>query len=153
MVSAGGSRTLRASHTAKAGVPLTPTLPYPTMKLHLDDNENLFRVTAYDEISVTVGERRITRSFVIMPTELVTEFTFPAVPDLSWDAIAALHDHGLEILVLGTGRRQVFPSPHFYSELARARIGLEVMDSAAACRTYNILAAEGRRVAALIMLG
>ena len=72
---------------------------------------------------------------------------------MSWDSIAALHDHGIEILVLGTGRRQLFPSPRFYSELAAARIGLEVMDSAAACRTYNILAAEGRRVAALIMLG
>ena len=67
------------------------------MKLHLDDNENLFRVTAYDEISVTVGERRITRSFVIMPTELVTEFTLgnhvADLDELGFDCCAARPRH------------------------------------------------------------
>jgi uncharacterized protein len=57
-----------------------------------------------------------------------------------------------EIVLLGTGPRLRFPSPAVYASLLKARIGVEVMDTAAACRTYNILAAEGRRVAAALML-
>jgi len=122
------------------------------MKLHLDDNDKLLRVRAYDERSVTVGERRITRTFAITPSSLITDVSPIAVENLTWNAIAALHESEMEILVLGTGTRQQFPPPTFYSELAAERIGLEVMDSAAACRTFNILAMEGRNVAALILL-
>jgi uncharacterized protein len=122
------------------------------MKLHLDGNDHLLRVSAYDESSVTVGERRLTSTFAMTPSSLITDVAPFVVEELDWDAIAALHDNDLEILVLGTGARQLFPPPVFYSKLAAARIGLEVMDSAAACRTFNILAMEGRRVAALIVL-
>ena len=67
-------------------------------------------------------------------------------------ALGAVLDLGPEILVLGTGERQVFPEPQVIVALAARGIGLEVMDNGAACRTYNILLAEGRKVAlALIM--
>ena len=122
------------------------------MKLHLNDSDKLLRVSAYDEGSVTVGEQRITRTFAITPSSLITDVSPIAVESLTWDTIAALHEIELEILVLGTGTHQQFPPPTFYSELAAEHIGLEVMDSAAACRTFNILAMEGRRVAALILL-
>ena len=56
------------------------------------------------------------------------------------------------VLLLGTGARQRFPSPRLAAELAALGIGVEVMDSAAACRTYNVLAAEGRQVAAALYL-
>jgi len=54
-------------------------------------------------------------------------------------------------VLLGTGSRQRFPRPALYVALTRARIGVEVMDTAAACRTYNILTAEGRRVVAAVL--
>jgi uncharacterized protein len=57
-----------------------------------------------------------------------------------------------EIVLLGTGARQRFPHPRLYRVLTAERIGVEVMDSAAAARTYNIIAAEGRRVAAALIL-
>jgi uncharacterized protein len=58
---------------------------------------------------------------------------------------------GAEIVLLGTGPRQRFPHPRLTAELARAGIGLEVMDLQAACRTYNILVAEERKVAAALL--
>jgi len=65
------------------------------------------------------------------------------------DAIAALNP---EVVLLGTGARQVFPPREAQVALLRRRIGVEVMDNAAACRTYNLLAGEGRRVVAAIIL-
>ncbi|HXR59504.1 MAG TPA: MTH938/NDUFAF3 family protein, partial [Burkholderiales bacterium] len=59
---------------------------------------------------------------------------------------------GLEILLIGTGPTQRFPHPRLTRALMEKRIGVEVMDTQAACRTYNILIAEGRRVAAAILL-
>ena len=60
-------------------------------------------------------------------------------------------DMSLEILLLGTGSKQRFPHPRLTQALARRRIGVEVMDLQAACRTYNILMAEERRVAAALL--
>lgn len=123
------------------------------MKLHSDHASNLLRITAYDRTSVTVAERRITRSFTILPDALIPDIEIGDLHSLRWADLHTLHERDLEILVLGTGERQRFPDHALTVELAGRRIGLEVMDSRAACRTYNILAAEGRRVAAVILLG
>jgi uncharacterized protein len=56
-----------------------------------------------------------------------------------------------ELVLLGTGARQQFPDPEFGSQFLRAGIGFEVMDTGAACRTFNVLVAERRRVAALLL--
>ena len=66
-----------------------------------------------------------------------------------FEAVAALKP---EIVLLGTGARQRFPPPRVYRLLTDARVGVEVMDTAAAARTYNIVAAEGRRVVAALLL-
>lgn len=123
------------------------------MKLHFDSASNLFRVSAYDRESVTVADQRITGSFAILPDALVRGIAIGDLDTLSWSDLDALHERDLEILILGTGARQRFPGSALTAELAVRRIGLEVMDSPAACRTYNILAAEGRRVGAVILLG
>jgi uncharacterized protein len=57
-----------------------------------------------------------------------------------------------ELVLLGTGQRQVFPAASFRSQFLSAGIGLEVMDTGAACRTYNVLVAERRRVVAVLMM-
>ena len=57
-----------------------------------------------------------------------------------------------EIVLLGSGRRLVFPRQEIFGQVLGRNIGLEIMDTAAACRTFNILAAEGRRVAAALIL-
>lgn len=123
------------------------------MKLHSDSPRNLLRVSAYDQVSVTVAEQRLTDSFTILPDALVPGIDLDDLDSLRWSLLGTLHERDLEILILGTGARQRFPNRALMTELASRRIGLEVMDSPAACRTYNILAAEGRRVAAVILLG
>jgi uncharacterized protein len=123
------------------------------MKLHSDSASNMLRVSAYDRVSVTVAERRLTGSFAILPDALLPGIEVGDLDALSWADLDALHERDLEILILGTGARQRFPGTALAAELAARRIGLEVMDSPAACRTYNILAAEGRRVGAVILLG
>jgi uncharacterized protein len=75
---------------------------------------------------------------------------FDALQAAHFDALLALRP---ELVILGSGARLRFPSPGLYRALIDARIGLESMDSAAACRTYNVLAAEGRRVVAALLPG
>lgn len=109
-----------------------------------------FRACAAD--AVTVVDRRLTRSFVLAPDRLVEDW--PVTRAEQFDAAAAEAIAALEpeVVLLGTGERQRFPPREATVTLLRRRIGIEVMDNAAACRTYNLLAGEGRRVVAAIML-
>ena len=120
------------------------------MKFHSDPNDSSLRITAYDAGSVAVGERKLTSDFIITPQTILADLPRLSVQSLSWDVLSALHDLELDVLLVGTGSQQQFPAGEFYTQLSGRRIGLEVMTSAAACRTFNILAAEHRRVAALI---
>ena len=109
-----------------------------------------FRTCAAE--AVTVVDRVLTRSFLLAPDRLVEDW--PVVHADRFDlaaaeAIAALEP---EVVLLGTGERQVFPPREAQVALLRRRIGVEVMTNAAACRTYNLLAGEGRRVVAAIIL-
>ena len=70
---------------------------------------------------------------------------------LTVENFAELAALGVEIVLLGTGARQRFPHPKLTASLGAARVGLEVMDLKAACRTYNILVAEARKVALAIV--
>ncbi len=122
--------------------------------MHLDSNTggDILRVSAYGEGFVKVAEHRLERSFIITPDQLHRDLEWSDLASLDWSELEVLHPLDLEILLLGTGAHQEFPSPRLYAELAFHRIGLEVMDTKAACRTFNVLASEGRRVAALILV-
>lgn len=95
------------------------------------------------------GERR-ERAMIVLPERIVDwpVAGFAALAEAHFEAIAALRP---EVVLLGTGGRLRFPHPRLTAPLARAGIGLEVMDVQAACRTYNILMAEARVVAAALL--
>lgn len=121
------------------------------MKLH----RNTFAgnlILAYGTDHVLVNERRITASLVLTPERMLEDWGQGGFAALSASSFEAILDLDPELVVLGTGARQRFPSPALLRPLIDARIGCEVMDTGAACRTYNILAAEGRRVAAALLL-
>jgi uncharacterized protein len=103
--------------------------------------------------SVTVVDREITRSFLLAPDTLVEDWPVHSAAGFDLAAVESLLALDPEVVLLGTGDRQVFPPREAQAALLQRRIGLEVMDNAAACRTYNLLAGEGRRVVAAIMLG
>ncbi len=123
------------------------------MKLHLNRSVNTHYFTGYGDGYVEINRQRHERSLVVMPGRLWSEWsgtTFAALVAADLEALAAL---GQEIILLGTGNVLQFPRPELMRPLIQARVGLEVMDVAAACRTYNILVDEGRKVAAALLLG
>ncbi|HWI38885.1 MAG TPA: Mth938-like domain-containing protein [Burkholderiales bacterium] len=116
------------------------------MKLHASTAGAANIITAYGDDYVTVnGERQ--KSSVIVTAQGVEAWPPQAFDALSAADFERLASLGVEIVLLGTGPRQRFPHPRITAPLAEARVGLEVMDTKAACRTYNILVAEARRVA------
>ena len=122
------------------------------MKLQLAriDKQNAF--TGYGEGYVLVNARRYEHSLVVLPGQLIENWGVPDVSALGEDHISFLAALNIEIILLGTGGELRFPRPRLLQPLAHARIGVEVMDTHAACRTYNVLLAEGRNVAAALIV-
>ena len=122
------------------------------MKLHASAPSGVQVVTAYGDDYVLVNGVRYADSIVVLPDRVVG-WKGRVFDRLTTDDFGYLGTLEAEIVLLGTGARQRFPHPRLTAPLGRARIGLEVMDLQAACRTYNILVAEGRKVAAALLFG
>jgi uncharacterized protein len=121
------------------------------VKLHASGPTRYNVITGYGEDHVLVNGRRYQSSLVVLPDRIL-DWSVSAFTDLSAEDFKILEDLKVEIVLLGTGPKQRFPHPRLTSALTAARIGLEVMDLKAACRTFNILVAEERKVAAALML-
>jgi uncharacterized protein len=122
------------------------------LKLHQDSSGALNTVTAYGDHYVDVNLVRHESSILLLPDTPVTDW-----PVSSFDALGAEHFDLLlqaepEVVVFGSGARLRFPHPRLTAALTARRIGVETMDFMAACRTYNILMGEGRRVAAALLI-
>ncbi len=122
------------------------------MELHREIGAASNRIRAYDTGSVTVNETVYREPLVIMPEELISPWAAPALNEITADDFAALVERDREIVLLGTGRHQQLPDTRLIAAMARQGVGLEIMDTAAACRTYNVLMAEDRRVAAALLM-
>jgi uncharacterized protein len=122
------------------------------MKLHVSVIAGLMSITAYDAGFIAVNGRRLTKSFLLTPQRLIEEWSPMDFEALCENDFSAIADIGAPIVLLGTGARQRFPAPALLRPLIVRRIGVEVMDTHAACRTYNILMAEGRDVAAALLI-
>jgi uncharacterized protein len=121
------------------------------MKLHLSHSANINLISGYGSDHILVNGVRHEVSLIVLPDEVITGWA-NTLDLLALEHFDTLALRAPEIILLGSGRRLRFPSPAFYAGLTKARIGVEIMDTPAACRTYNILAAEGRRVAAALIL-
>ncbi|HEX2245646.1 MAG TPA: Mth938-like domain-containing protein [Gammaproteobacteria bacterium] len=122
------------------------------MKLELDSGTALYAIRAYKPGAIVVNDEILTRSFILLPDRLIRDWepqTFEQVARRHFDEIANLAP---EIVLFGTGARLWFPAPELTVALLRKNIGLETMDTAAACRSYSILMSEGRRVAAALLM-
>ena len=120
------------------------------MKLHASAPTALNTFSGYGEGYVLVNGQRHESNMIVLPDRLLPwgAASFEALAETDFQVFLELN---LEILLLGTGAKQRFPHPRLTQALARKRIGVEVMDLQAACRTYNILMAEERRVAAALL--
>lgn len=96
---------------------------------------------------------RTLRASALVTADRVLDWAVASVGDLTPESLAPLLALEPEVVLLATGARQEFPAPEVYAHVAGRGIGLEAMEVGAACRTYNVLVGEGRRVALAIVLG
>ncbi|SBT03310.1 conserved hypothetical protein [Candidatus Accumulibacter aalborgensis] len=122
------------------------------MKLQMGRSDGLNTFTAYGAGYVSVNGIRHTSNLAVLPERLIPDWTKATFETLTVEDIELLASLDAEIVLLGTGDRLRFPSPELLRPLVRRQKGLEVMDLPAACRTYNILMAEGRKVAVGLLL-
>ncbi|MBK8384973.1 MAG: Mth938-like domain-containing protein [Candidatus Accumulibacter sp.] len=122
------------------------------MKLQLERNAGLNTFTAYGEGYVSVNGVRHNCNLAVLPDRLLPNWTQATFETLCAADLELLASLDAEIILLGTGNQLRFPNPELLRPLVQAQKGLEVMDLPAACRTYNILMGEGRKVAVGLLL-
>lgn len=122
------------------------------MHVQVETGGNRNFIRGYGPGFVTVNETVCHASLVILPDRLITDWPPQASEHIALAHIELLALTGMEVVLIGTGRNLRFPSTEKLAPLARAQIGWEIMDTGAACRTYNILVSEGRKVAAALLM-
>lgn len=122
------------------------------MKLHQDAAGALNTVTAYGPGWIEVNRQRHETAILLTPEGPVRTWQAESFDALTVADFEQLLHERPEIVLLGTGTRQRFPHPRLTAPLSAAQVGVDPMTTAAACRTYNILLGEGRRVVAVLLL-
>jgi uncharacterized protein len=122
------------------------------MKFTLDHPGTLHVVRGYAPGQLRIGELEYSRSVIVSATTLIDDWRPQHIAELTAADLEPALALRPQVLLLGSGARQVFPSPELLAQLYAARIGFEVMDTGAACRTYNVLVGEGREVAAALLI-
>lgn len=122
------------------------------MKLHSTQTQQYQTVTAYDASGVEINAIHFSYSLIVFPEIKPMPWEVQSFEALSVADFEIIDKQKPDVVILGTGDKQRFVHPRLVAPLMRRHVGVECMDNQAACRTYNILMAEGRKVAlALIM--
>ena len=121
------------------------------MKFSQESLDQGYVITAYEAGSIKVRETDYETALLLMPEKLIGPWSVADINALTTDKVAELVTHDPEIVIIGTGEKQVFPDPQLFMPLMQSGIGYEVMSTGAACRTYNILLAEDRQVLAALI--
>jgi uncharacterized protein len=123
------------------------------MKIELDSSsENSNRVDAYNVGQVSIAGNTYRSSLLVSHNNISPDWSPESLAELDKSHIEQIITLDPEIVLLGTGKRLVFPSESVVSPLRENNIGFEVMDTGAACRSYNFLLNEGRLVVAALMM-
>ena len=122
------------------------------MKLSSDSNPSANLVRAYGPGYFVVNDERHDTSIILSPDRLQTCERIRRLSDIDSEVLAEISDFAAEVILIGTGARHQVPDPEVMSRLTGLGAGVEAMRTDAACRTYNVLVAEDRRVVALLML-
>lgn len=122
------------------------------MKLHSTNTQQYQTITAYDETGVEINAIHFAHSLIVMPEVAPIPWPVSSFDALTAENFEQISAAAPDVVILGTGAKQRFVHPKLISSLTARRIGVESMDSQAACRTYNILMAEGRKVALALII-
>jgi uncharacterized protein len=122
------------------------------MKFTLESSSRVNLVRAYSRAELKIGEEHVRSSCIVSADRLLTDWPPARFDALRLEHLQAIFDLQPEVVLLGTGERQRFPPADIRAAFSARRVGLEVMDLGAACRTYNILVQEERKVIAALFL-
>lgn len=126
------------------------------MPLTLDDNSASYQIRAFQpgtiKITHAAHDQTYTHSLIITPDFLITDWPPQTLGELTAGHLEKILEFKPNILLIGTGATLAFPDLSVYGELINQGIGVEIMDTSAACRTYNALTAENRIVAAALII-
>ena len=123
------------------------------MKIELDSSlAHPYRINSYEQGSVVIGDERFVSSVIITPSIVINNWPPQTFTDIATHHLEQILEMKPELILLGTGRKQHFPDTNLFLSTAKLNIGLEIMDTGAACRCYNILLQEGRKVAAALLM-
>lgn len=122
------------------------------MPLTLDDNHARYQIRAFKPGLIQVNQQTYTQSLIIAPDSLIENWLPQHISQLTLENLRVAADLHPAILIIGTGEHLQFPPIETYGELINEGIGVEIMDTHAACRTYNILTAENRNVVAALII-
>jgi uncharacterized protein len=122
------------------------------MKLHSSSTQQYQTVTGYDASGVEINAKRYDYSLLVMPETPPRAWDVARFEDLAPEHFEAIAKDAPDVVILGTGERQRFVHPRLVAALSQLRIGVECMDSHAACRTYNILMGEGRKATLALII-
>ena len=121
------------------------------MKFTLESNAAVNLITAYGGGEIVLRERTLRGSVIVTPTEVIENWGVSSIAELDVSALEPVLALAPDLIVLGTGERLRFPPSGLRTQVTVRGVGLEVMDTAAACRTYNVLVLEGRKVVAALI--
>ena len=122
------------------------------MKLHSSSTQQYQTVTGYDASGVEINAQRFSHSLTVMPEVPPRVWDVARFEDLTSEHFDKIAGDTPDVVILGTGERQRFVHPRLLASLSAMRVGVECMDSHAACRTYNILMGEGRKVTLALII-
>ena len=122
------------------------------MKFHLIQSDNKNLITGYDLNWVEVNQVRHQSSLIVTPDQLLLEWSVKTVKDINENSFEAIKSLDIEIILLGTGNTQEHLEPRLLEYFSKKNIAIESMSNQSACRTYNILANEERKVLLALML-
>ena len=120
--------------------------------LRLDDNRAKYQIRGYKPGIIQVNDERLTQSIIISAEKLITDWPPQHINELTKEHLYIITTLRPAILLIGTGATLQFPATDVYGDLINQGIGVEIMDTSAACRTYNALTAEERNVAAALII-
>ena len=116
------------------------------MKLQSDPHSGANTITGYGDGYIEINKIPYSHAVLLSSDGEILEWPLKSFEELSPADFAQMTPLKPELIIIGTGKRQRFPKPELLKTLIDAKLGFEVMDSQAACRTYNILVGEGRQV-------
>jgi len=122
------------------------------MKLHHSPQDGLNIIRAYTENSVSIDDEVFTQSIIVQARSMDKNWAPQSIAELNESIFEELAELDTEIILLGTGPTQKFPDRRLFVALYERKIGIEIMDTPAACRTYNILLEQDRAVTAALLM-